>query len=306
LRSVSEPTSVAEAAQALRDAAAEGRRVSIDHEGGEVVLSTRRLARLLEYEPGDLTCVVEAGMRLSELEEHLRPHGQMLALDPPGDPTIGACVAASLSGPRRHRYGGPRDLVLGATIVLADGTVANSGGKVVKNVAGYDLGKLFCGSRGAFGLVARVALRLHPRPTATATLVAPVDGPADAQRLAQAVLGSQLVPSALDLLHPGGLALLFEGGAAAVRGQVDAARALVGGDEDETVWREVAERQLASPGRARFAPGRLDAFLETVPEAVVRVGAGTAYVPQSSPAPLSALAERIRAAFDPEGTLLVA
>ena len=81
----------------------------------------------------------------------------MLALDPPGNPTVGACIAGNLSGPRRHRYGTARDLVLGVTVVLADGTIANSGGKVVKNVAGYDLGKLFCGSRGRFGLIARVA-----------------------------------------------------------------------------------------------------------------------------------------------------
>ena len=88
----------------------------------------------------------------------------MLALDPPGDPTIGACLAGDLSGPRRHRYGAMRDLVIGVTVVLADGTIASSGGKVVKNVAGYDLGKLFSGSRGRLGLIARVALRLHPRP----------------------------------------------------------------------------------------------------------------------------------------------
>ena len=107
----------------------------------------------------------------------LAPHGQMLALDPPGDPTIGACLAGDLSGPRRHRYGAMRDLVIGVTVVLADGTIASSGGKVVKNVAGYDLGKLFSGSRGRLGLIARVALRLHPRPAAAATVVAETDDP---------------------------------------------------------------------------------------------------------------------------------
>ncbi len=101
----------------------------------------------------------------------------MLALDPPGDPTIGACLAGDLSGPRRHRYGAMRDLVIGVTVVLADGTIASSGGKVVKNVAGYDLGKLFSGSRGRLGLIARVALRLHTRPAAEATVVAETDDP---------------------------------------------------------------------------------------------------------------------------------
>src|SRR5579862_4496265 len=95
----------------------------------------------------------------------------MLGLDPPGDPTIGACLAGDLSGPRRHRYGAMRDLVLGVTDILADGTIANSGGKVVKNVAGYDLGKLFSGSQGRLGLIARLALRLHPRPEARATVL---------------------------------------------------------------------------------------------------------------------------------------
>ena len=116
----------------------------------------------------------------------------MLALDPPGNPTIGACVAANLSGPRRHRYGAARDLVIGLTVVLADGTIASSGGKVVKNVAGYDLGKLFCGSEGKLGLIARVALRLHPRPEVVRTLALPVDSPEDAAAKAQAILRAPL------------------------------------------------------------------------------------------------------------------
>ena len=94
-----------------------------------MVLSTVRLDRILELEAGDLTASVEAGIRLSVLNRRLAEQGQMLALDPPGDPTIGACLAGSLSGPRRHRYGAPRDLLLGVTVVLADGTVANAGAR---------------------------------------------------------------------------------------------------------------------------------------------------------------------------------
>ena len=170
LPTVSEPTSITEAAEILRS----GARVSIERDGGDVVLSTRGLNQVLEHEPGDLTAIVEAGIRLSELRERLAAHGQMFALDPPGDPTIGACLAGDLSGPRRHRYGAMRDLVIGVTVVLADGTVASSGGKVVKNVAGYDLAKLFSGSAGRLGLIARVALRLHPLPAASRTVVASV------------------------------------------------------------------------------------------------------------------------------------
>jgi glycolate oxidase FAD binding subunit len=304
LPSVSEPATVEEAAALLRRATAGRQTVTIDREGGDVVLSTRRLSRLLEHEPGDLTCIVEAGMRLSELRAHLEPHGQMLALDPPGDPTIGACLAGDLSGPRRHRYGAARDLVLGVTVVLADGTVASSGGKVVKNVAGYDLGKLFCGSRGRFGLIARVSLRLHPRPQASATLTAPVGDGADAQALSQAVLRSQLTPSALDLLWPGRLALLFEGRPRAVDAQLDTARQLVGGGEDGGVWDEIAARQGRYAGREPFEPGRLADALAPHAEAVARVAAGTLYLPDERPrAPLPPLHERIRGQLDPDGTL---
>ena len=133
----------------------------------------------------------------------------MLALDPPGDPTIGACLAGDLSGPRRHRYGAMRDLVIGVTVVLAGGMVASSGGKVVKNVAGYDLGKLFSGSRGRLGLIARVALRVHPRPAAQATVVAT----GDPHELWAELRRSRLEPSAVDFLPPDRLACLFEGGA---------------------------------------------------------------------------------------------
>ncbi len=126
--SVFEVESVREAAEVLSRASAEGMRVSIDRPGGDVVVSMTRLNQVLEHEAGDLTCTVEAGVRLSDLSARLAEDGQMLALDPPGDPTIGACIAGNLSGPRRHRYGTARDLVLGVTVVLGDGTIASSGG----------------------------------------------------------------------------------------------------------------------------------------------------------------------------------
>ena len=136
---------------------------------GRASLSASEL--VVEYEPGDLTAVVAAGIRLGELQALLAGQRQRLSLDPPGDPTLGECLLEDLSGPLRHRFGTMRDLVIGVTVVLADDTRANSGGKVVKNVAGYDLGKLFCGSRGRLGSVERLALRLHPLPAATRTIV---------------------------------------------------------------------------------------------------------------------------------------
>ncbi len=307
--SVSEPASVGEAAEVFRRARAEGLTVSIDRPGGDLVLSTRRLDQVLEHEAGDLTCTVEAGIRLSALSRVVAAHGQMLALDPPGDPTVGACIAANLSGPRRHRYGTVRDLLLGVTVVLADGLVASSGGKVVKNVAGYDLGKLFCGSRGRLGLVARASLRLHPLPETSRTLVAPVSSPEDAHGKAQAILRSSLVPSAVDLLWPGRLAVLLEGSARAVAAQLQAARQLVGGDEGgEEVWEESRRRQAEAAGHLSYPPGALADTLAGVEEAVVRVSAGVAYVPHPVPDPRDeaarALAERVRAAFDPAGVLV--
>ena len=286
----------------LREASAERRPVRIGDD-----LRLDGLDRVLEHEAGDLTCTVEAGIRLSRLNERLGPAGQRLSLDPPGDPTIGACVAGALSGPRRHRFGTPRDLVLGVTLVLGDGSVASAGGTVVKNVAGYDLGKLVCGSRGRLALIARVSLRLHPVPAAARTVVVETQDPAG---VVAALRRSQLVPSALDVLHPGRVAVLFEGGEAAVAAQVTAALALVGGAEsDDAIWDEARERQAAAQGVVRFRPGELAARLADLePGTVVRAGSGVAYTPsnsllQSPPPPLAALHERIRAAFDPAGIL---
>jgi glycolate oxidase FAD binding subunit len=228
-----------------------------------------------------------------------------VALDPPGDPTIGACLAANLSGPLRHRFGGPRDLVLGVSLVLGDGTICNAGGKVVKNVAGYDLGKLVCGSGGRLALIGRVSLRLHPLPAAAGTLVVETD---DAAAVAGALLGSQLEPSALDVLHPGRVAVLFEGSERAVTAQLEAAQALVGGlDDDGSVWTEARERQAAALGRVRFAPGDLANTLTTLAEAVVRPAAGVAYVPSRTSDVLAPAVRRVTAslktALDPQGVL---
>jgi glycolate oxidase FAD binding subunit len=260
-------------------------------------VSEGALDRVLEHEAGDLTCLVEAELRLSALQQALAAHGQMLALDPPGDPTIGACLAGNLSGPRRHRYGTMRDLVIGVTVVLRDGTVASSGGKVVKNVAGYDLGKLFCGSEGRLGRIVRLALRLHPLPETAATVVAP---PEPARALA--VLQSVLVPSAVDVHWPDRLALVFEGSERAVAAQVEAARELIGAEPaPDEIWGDAAHRQADAKGRLSFAPGSLADVLAAEKEAIVRVAAGVAYVRHEVPDPRDpaeiALVERIEEAL---------
>jgi glycolate oxidase FAD binding subunit len=299
-------SSLGEASEALAAAHAEGRRCRIGED-----LTTEGLDRILEHEPGDLTCTVEAGIRLSELNAALGRHGQRLSLDPPGDPSVGAVLGGNLSGPLRHRFGAPRDLVLGVTLVLSDGTIASAGGKVVKNVAGYDLARLVCGSNGRLALIGRISFRLHPIPGAARTLVVETEDPAPAVAL---LLRSQLQPGALDVLHPGRIAILFEGSQRAVDAQIAAARGLVGGAEaGPAVWEEARGRQGASRSRVRFAPGDLPHVLDDLSDAVVRPSAGVAYVQEDESSgsepkspdieALSALQRRIRFAFDPEGIL---
>ena len=223
----------------------------------------------------------------------------MLALDPPGDPTIGACIAANLSGPRRHRYGTMRDLVIGVTVVLADGTIASSGGKVVKNVAGYDLGKLFCGSEGRLGLIARVALRLHPRPEATRTLAVPVSSAGDAAEKALAILRcAARAVSASTCSGPTGSRCCSRAAGAGRRAVRDRRRRW-------SAARRTTARSGRRPRRGRAGrrggccsrPGKLAETLGGLDEAVVRVAAGVAYVPEPVADPRDpaevALAERV-------------
>jgi len=299
-RALPSVSSLAEASELLASARADGRRLRI---GTDV--TTEGLGAILEHEAGDLTCTVEAGIRVSALNAALARYGQRLSLDPPGDPTVGALLARNASGPLRHRFGAPRDLVLGVTLVLADGTIASSGGKVVKNVAGYDLARLVCGSHGRLALIGRASFRLHPLPRATRTLVVETEDPA---RAILALRRSQLEPSALDVLHPGRLAVLFEGAERAVEHQLARAQALVGGAEgDAGVWEESRARQGVALGRVRFEPGLLGKALATLPEAVARPASGVAYVPHATGEDVSPgvrrLEDAIRQRLDPDGVL---
>jgi glycolate oxidase FAD binding subunit len=300
-----EPKSVSEVAACLAEASARGNRVSIERSGGDIVLLSRKLDRVLEHEKEDLIVTVETGVRLSALNRLLAPHGQMLALDPPGDPTVGEILAGDLFGPRVFRYGRPRDLVLGTTLVLADGTIASAGGKVVKNVAGYDLARLVCGSAGRLGFIARASLRLHPLPATIRTLVVEVEDVERARRSIWRLLESNLVPSAVDLLWPGFLAILFEGSEVGVEAQVNAGSQLLEAQLDDSVWLAVAERQKVAMSRSALPLGEIVATRTALPEGLIRVGA-TCFVYEALPRPStwSPLAERVRAQFDPDGVLV--
>ena len=184
--------------------------------GVEVVLTTERLERIVEHAPLDQIVTVEAGVRLAPLQDTLARVGQMLALDAPwaARATLGGLVATNAFGPLRTRYGSIRDLIIGISIVRADGTEARGGGKVVKNVAGFDLPKLMVGSLGTLGFIATVTFRLHPRPeTARTVLFADLDADA-VRRVVLALREAQLEPAAVAaLVHEGGddLGVRFDG-----------------------------------------------------------------------------------------------
>jgi glycolate dehydrogenase FAD-binding subunit len=170
--------------------------------GADILLSTARLAKVVEYSPHDLTVTVEAGMPLRALQETLAPSRQWLALDPDVSDaaTIGGIVATNATGASRLRYGGVRDQIIGIRVVTADGTVAKGGGKVVKNVAGYDLPKLFTGSLGTLGVIVAASFRLYPLPEASRTVVLTARDPEPLCDLAVRVMGTTLTPSILDVM----------------------------------------------------------------------------------------------------------
>jgi len=154
--------------------------------GGDLLLSMVGLDKLIEHAPLDMTVTVQAGLRLGDLQQRLLYAQQWLALDPAGAPevTVGGVIATNASGTRRLRYGGVRDQILGIRIALPDGTIASGGGKVVKNVAGYDLPKLYCGSLGTLGVILAATFRLYPLPPASRSVMFTS---ADLSRLCQLV-----------------------------------------------------------------------------------------------------------------------
>ena len=171
---------------------------------GDVLLSTGKLTKVLEHAPHDQTVTVEAGVTLAALQQHLGRTQQWLALDPVCDAgaTIGGLIATNASGARRMRYGGVRDQLIGVRVALADGTVVKGGGKVVKNVAGYDVPKLFTGSLGTLGVIVSATFRLYPVTTEAGTVVVYASTLAALGDLATEIRQSTLVPTSMDLLPP--------------------------------------------------------------------------------------------------------
>ncbi|MBN9111099.1 MAG: FAD-binding protein [Pseudonocardia sp.] len=214
----------------------------------DAVVDTTALSGVLNYTPADMTVAVRAGTPLADVQAELGEHGQHVAFDAARvrrGATVGGLLATGDGGPLRQMYGTLRDLVIGVTVVLGDGTVAKAGGHVIKNVAGYDLAKLFHGSLGTLGVVAEVVLRLHPLPRTAATVALPADAAA-ATRLGVELIAAGTEPAALEWTPGTGLLVRIEGTPDGVRERVgtvlaknSGAHVLAGADE-EAAWTAVA------------------------------------------------------------------
>ncbi|MFL0605087.1 FAD-binding oxidoreductase [Cylindrospermopsis raciborskii] len=169
-----------------------------------VIVSTEYINKLIEHAVGDLTITVEAGIKFREIQEILGKRGQTLGLDPafPEHATIGGIVATGDTGSLRQRYGGVRDQLLGITFVRADGKIAKAGGRVVKNVAGYDLMKLLTGAYGTLGVISQVTLRVYPLPETSGTVIL-TGQPEPISQVAKILQSSQLTPTQADLISHG-------------------------------------------------------------------------------------------------------
>jgi len=261
------PGTIEEAASVMAETDREGGRIvfvggrtqiglGASPEALDAVLETTRLARILEHAPSDQIVTAEAGLTLAALQAALAPHGQRLALDPPlpQRATLGGIVAGNAFGPLRTRFGSVRDLLIGIGIVRADGTLARGGGKVVKNVAGFDVPKLMVGSLGTLALIATTTFRLHPLPETSATVLLPGLAPGDAQSLVTAMRSAQLEPASVVALASGAadrldLVVRFEGFAAGVADQRD--RLVAMAPKTSAARSAVLEERVASDLAAR-------------------------------------------------------
>jgi glycolate dehydrogenase FAD-binding subunit len=311
---VASPGSTEEASAVLRVAAEHG--LTVHPRGGgsrvswgtsarcDLIVDTGRLSGVVEHAAGDLVAQVRAGTRMADFAAVLAQAGQEIALDVPGTATVGGVIASGLAGPRRLRYGTPRDLLIGITIVRADGTVAKSGGKVVKNVAGYDLGKLFAGSAGTLGLITEATFRLHPLPAASAYVTAEYVAVSVACDAVAAAANSPLVSSAVELTRAGPdgpirVGVLLEGSADGVQSRSLRMADLLGKAEVSTeppAWWPGSPRAAAGETLIRVSfwvsalPRVLDAIeaaadrADVSPHIAGSAGAGVLYLRAGGPA----------------------
>jgi glycolate oxidase FAD binding subunit len=290
---VARPRSTEEAAAVMRVAAE--RELAVVVRGGgsrlswgtpaarcDLVIDMSRMSAVVEHAAGDLVARLQAGARMGDVAAVLARAGQEIALDVPGDASVGGIVGSGLAGPRRLRYGTPRDLLIGVTIVRADGTVAKSGGRVVKNVAGYDLGKLFAGSDGTLGLITEATFRLHPLPAARAYVTTEYVAVSVACDAVAAAANSPLVSSAVELSRPEPgapirVGVLLEGSADGVEARSMRMAGLLGNAEvspEPPAWWPGAPRAGAGETliRVSFWVSALARVLDVIEAAAARAG----------------------------------
>ena len=281
-RQIIEPADAKELAATLH-AASRDTRITVLRGGGtklgwgrtpqpvDLLVSTARLNTMLVHRHGDMTATAHAGLSLMDVNRELGRHGQWLPIDSAFDAaTIGGIVATNDSGPVRHRFGTPRDLVIGVTLALTDGRIIKAGGHVVKNVAGYDLGKLVSGSFGTLAAIVDATFKLLPIPQASATLEASYDEGETLARDVMQVSTSQLEPMAFDVMLDGGeyrLRMLFASSPAAVASQVESAQrllsrpsAVITGDREMEVWADQTRAPWTGTGaviRFGWLPAKL-------------------------------------------------
>ena len=246
----------------------------------DLMISTAKLNRILEHAPGDMTVTVEAGVSIAQLQNALSLHHQRLALDPlwPDQATVGGVIASNDSGALRVRYGSVRDLIIGITVLLSDGTLAKSGGKVVKNVAGYDLPKLMSGALGTLGVITSAVFRLHPMPAESRTLSFALHTREKANEFMLAIVDSIVVPTGLQMRTGSDGRIVvdvrIEGIAAGVAAQSDMVCKLAGNihpaDPDGDPW-QARERLWSDSASATIfklsmLPGQLSTTAEFVRE----------------------------------------
>jgi FAD/FMN-containing dehydrogenase len=218
----------------------------------DLIVSMQRLDQIVEHEPADLIAIAQAGVKLTDFNAKLAENGQWLPLDSPDDgrATIGGVVATGLGGPQQFGYGRPRHSVIGMKVVLADGSLIKAGGRVVKNVAGYDLCKLFTGSYGSLGIITEVNFKLRPRPAREATVIA--TGTTEDLRK---VIDARLFPVAAEIRDGDKLLVRFAGNEKGVAYQVEQACALLQNADvvtnDAELWKGIA----ACESRAQLSPG---------------------------------------------------
>lgn len=291
-----EPSTLTEAATLMRELDGVGAHVAFVGGGthtigepaeGEALFSTRKLTQIIEYAPEDQTVTVEAGVTVAQLAEVLATRGQRLVLEvaDSGRSTIGGAIASNAYGPRRLRFGSLKDLILGVSLVRADGVEARAGGKVVKNVAGFDISKFVVGSHGTLALITSATLRVHPLPAVSEAIVVANLSPAHVWDLVIAMRERQLEPTAIIAVRsvegPSfyNVHAVFEGVRSGVDAQITRVRAIADGKgwpitqlASARVLAADAETRSAGPLRVRCttSPSRFAASDEHLIEPLLR------------------------------------